>query len=81
MAMESTMVEFKEASEFNILNLEFRLSLHYFHKSFIFSIAPVWALPQSSTITTEDGEFEEELDDVFYLSVGISYWFATAGKN
>ncbi len=71
-------VEIKEASKFNILNIEFGLPLQYYHKSFIFSFTPVWAFPQSSaTITTEDAIIKEDLDNVFYWSAGISYWFHT----
>ncbi|MBT8297402.1 MAG: hypothetical protein KJO52_03635 [Maribacter sp.] len=74
-----TNVEIKEASEFNILNIELSLPLQYYHKQFIFSVTPTWAFPQSSatTITTEDSVFEEDLENVFYWSVGVSYWFYT----
>jgi len=74
----ATSVEIKEASEFNLLNVELSLPLQYYHKQFIFSVTPTWAFPQSSaTITTEDFVFEEDLENVFYWSVGISYWFYT----
>ncbi|NNK75588.1 MAG: hypothetical protein HKP42_05940, partial [Maribacter sp.] len=55
------------------------LPLQYYHKQFIFSVTPTWAFPQSSatTITTEDSVFEEDLENVFYWSVGVSYWFYT----
>lgn len=71
-------VEIKEASEFNLLNVELSLPLQYYHKQFIFSFTPTWAFPQSSaTITTVDTVFEEDLKNVFYWSAGISYWFNT----
>lgn len=74
----ATSVEIKEASEFNLLNVELSLPLQYYHKQFIFSVTPTWAFPQSSaTITTEDSVIEEDLENVFYWSVGISYWFYT----
>ncbi|MCF4101147.1 hypothetical protein L1I30_05680 [Gillisia sp. M10.2A] len=77
----SSSISIDEASEFNILNVELSLPFQYYHNSFIFSIAPYWSFPQtSSTITTEDQVFTEDLDDIFYVSVGISYWFNTA-KN
>lgn len=74
--MEITTVEVAEASEFNLLNMELSIPLQYHHKQFIFSFTPVWAFPQSNaTLTTEDAVFEEELENVFYWSAGISYWF------
>lgn len=74
----STAVEIQEASKFNILNVELSLPLQYYHKQFIFSFTPVLALPQSSaTIITEDSVISENLENTFYFSVGISYWFNT----
>jgi len=74
----ATSVEIKEASEFNLLNVELSLPLQYYHEQFIFSVTPTWAFPQSSaTITTEDSVIVEDLENVFYWSVGISYWFNT----
>lgn len=73
-----TNVEIAEASEFNILNLELSLPLHYQYKHLIFSFTPTWAFPQTSaTLTTDDGVYEEDLESVFYWSAGISYWFKT----
>ncbi len=73
-----TNVEIKEASEFNLLNVELSLPLQYYHKQFIFSVTPTLAFPQSSaTITTEDAVIKEDLKNVFYWSAGISYWFYT----
>ena len=78
----ATAVEIKEASEFNLLNVELSLPLQYYHNQFIFSVTPTWAFPQSSaTITTEDSVIEEDLENVFYWSVGISYWFKTKKEN
>ncbi|NAY90773.1 hypothetical protein GTQ34_02480 [Muricauda sp. JGD-17] len=78
----ATMVDIKEASEFNILNVELSLPVQYHHKQFIFSFAPSLALPQSSaTITTEDSVITEDLESVFYFSAGISYWFDTKRKQ
>ena len=77
-----TTVEIAEASEFNLLNLELGIPLQYHHNHFIFSFTPVWAFPQNSaTLTTADGVFEEELDNVFYWSAGISYWFSTKKRK
>ena len=74
----TTSVEIKEASEFNLLSVELSLPLQYYHKQFIFSVTPTWAFPQSSdTITTEDSVIKEDLENVFYWSVGIGYWFNT----
>lgn len=75
-SLATTSVEIAEASEFNLLNLELSIPLQYHHNHFIFSFTPVWALPQSTaTLSTELGVFEEELENVFYWSAGISYWF------
>lgn len=76
--IDATTVEIAEASEFNFLNIELSLPLQYYHKQFIFSFLPVWAFPQSSaTITTVDAVIEEDLENVFYWSAGISYLFYT----
>lgn len=73
-----TNVTISEASEFNILNVEARLPLQYYHKSFIFSFTPIMAFPQSSaSIITESAVYKEDLDSVFYWSAGISYWIKT----
>ncbi len=72
----TNLVEIKEASKFQVLNIEVGLPMQYQHKHFIFSFTPVLALPQSSaTITTEDAIITEELKSTFYFSAGISYWF------
>lgn len=74
----ATNLEILEASEFNLLNLELSLPLQYYHRQFVFSVTPTWALPQSSaTITIEDAVITEDLKNVFYWSVGISYWFTS----
>ncbi len=73
-----TNVEIAEASEFNFLNVELSLPVQYYYKHFIFSFTPVLALPQSkATLITADTVIEEDLENVFYWSVGISYWFYT----
>lgn len=78
----STDVAIIEASEFNILNVEFSLPLQYYHQQFIFSFTPILALPQTSaTITTEDDVITEDLESTFYFSVGISYGFHTKNKQ
>ena len=75
-------ITINEATEFNILNIELSLPLQYYYKSFIFSLTPVVAFPQSSaTITTEDGVINEDLESAFYATVGISYWFHTKKKK
>ncbi|MGB5378744.1 hypothetical protein [Muriicola sp.] len=74
--MASNLVEIKEASKFQVLNIEVGLPVQYQHKHFIFSFTPVLALPQSSaTITTADAVITEDLESTFYFSAGISYWF------
>ena len=73
-----TSVEIAEASRFNLLNIELSIPLQYYHKQFIFYLTPVLAFPQSSaTITAEDAVITENLENVFYFSAGISYWFYT----
>ncbi len=72
----SNLVEIKEASKFQVLNIEVGIPMQYQHKHFIFSFTPVLALPQSSaTITTEEAVIKEDLESTFYFSAGISYWF------
>lgn len=74
----SNEVIIEEASKFNILSVDLSLPIQYYYNQFIFSFKPVLALPQSpATITTEDTVIAEDLDSVFYFSVGISYWFKT----
>jgi len=74
----ATAVKIAEASKLNILNVELSLPVQYYHEHFIFSFSPVLSLPQSSaTITTEDSVITEDLESVFYFSVGVSYWFNT----
>ncbi|NJB72549.1 hypothetical protein GGR42_003040 [Saonia flava] len=76
------MVEIEEVSKFNILNVELSLPLQYYHDQFIFSFNPILALPQtSSTIITEETTITEDLESVFYFSIGISYWFNTKKVN
>lgn len=73
---EVTTVQISEASEFNVLNMELSLPVQYRFDSFIFSLTPTWAFPQTpATLTTETATFKEELEQVFYWSVGLSYWF------
>ncbi len=78
---EITNVTISESSEFNILNIEARLPIQYYYKSFIFSFTPMIAFPQNSaSIITDSAVFKEDLDNVFYWSAGISYWLKT-GSN
>ncbi|WP_047414648.1 hypothetical protein [Cellulophaga sp. Hel_I_12] len=78
----ATNIEVKEASKFKILNLELSLPIQYYYKSYIFSFTPVLALPQTpATITTTDAIIAEDLESVFYFSVGIGYWFTTKKKK
>ncbi|MBC8755869.1 hypothetical protein H2O64_14420 [Kordia sp. YSTF-M3] len=80
--LASNTVTFEKSSSFNILNIELSTPIEYHYKSFIFSFTPSLALPQSSaTIVTEDTVFEEDLDSVFYWTVGVSYWFKTKKKQ
>ncbi|WP_349351046.1 MULTISPECIES: hypothetical protein [unclassified Flagellimonas] len=75
---QTTNVQIAEASEFNILNVELSLPVQYHFDMFILSLTPVWAIPQTSaTLTTEAGTFKENLNSVFYWSVGVGYWFNT----
>ena len=77
-SLSEQVLEIEEAEEFNVLNLEIGLPIHFYHKQFIFSMNPVMAFPQSpATIQTEDAVISEDLDPVFYGYVGISYWFKT----
>jgi hypothetical protein len=67
-----------EVSKFNLLSIEFSIPINYYYKSFIISITPQLAFPQSNaTFTTEDTVFKEDLKEVFYWSAGVSYMFNT----
>ena len=78
----STVLEIKEASEFNLLNLELSLPAQFYHKQFIFSFTPSLSFPQSSaTISTEDTIIKEDLKNTFYWTIGVSYWFYTKKGN
>lgn len=73
-----TNVQIAEASQFNILNVELSLPMQYHLNHFILSFTPTLALPQTSaTLTTDTGTYQEDLESVFYWSVGLSYWFNT----
>jgi hypothetical protein len=65
-----------EVSKFNLLSIEFSIPINYYYKSFIISVTPQLAFPQSNaTFTTEYTVFKEDLKEVFYWSAGISYLF------
>jgi hypothetical protein len=75
-------VKINDVNKFNILNLELSMPITYYFKSFIFSITPQLAFPQSdATFTTDDAVFTENLKEVFYWSAGISYWFSSKKVN
>lgn len=77
----STNVYINEVSKFNILNIELSMPIQYYYKSFIFSFTPSYAFPLSpSTFIYDDIIVKEELHNVFYFYVGVSYWFFT-NKN
>lgn len=78
----STVLEIKEASEFNLLNLELSLPVQFYHKQFIFSFTPTLSFPQSSaTISSGDTIIKEDLKNTFYWTIGVSYWFYTKKGN
>ncbi|RDY58782.1 hypothetical protein DX873_14015 [Flagellimonas nanhaiensis] len=69
----------EEVTSFDLMSIEFDLTMDLYIKKFIFSLSPAIVFPQSpSAITTVDGMFEEDLDSAFYVSIGISYWFYTS---
>lgn len=73
-----TNVQIAEASQFNILNVELSLPMQYHLNHFILSFTPTLALPQTrATLTTDTGTYQEDLESVFYWSVGLSYWLNT----
>lgn len=72
----TTVVGIEEVNKFNILNAELSMPIRYYYKTFIFSFVPQWAFPQSNaTIIAEDTIIKEDLENIFYLSVGVSFWF------
>ena len=67
-----------EVSKFSLLNIEISLPIQYYYKSILFSFSPKWAFPQTNaTITTADTTTKESLNNIFYWSAGISFWFNT----
>jgi len=79
---EVTIVQIAEASEFNVLNMELGFPFQYHFDQFILSLTPTWAFPQTpATLTTDTETFKEDLENVFYWSVGLSYWFDTTKKK
>lgn len=80
--VETVVVDINEVNKFNLLSIELSMPINYYYKSFIISITPQLAFPQSNaTFTTEDAVFMEDLKEVFYWSAGISYWFNTRKDN
>ncbi|CAM3655316.1 hypothetical protein FLGE108171_08605 [Flavobacterium gelidilacus] len=80
--VEFVVIDINEVNKFNLLSIELSMPINYYYKSFIISITPQLAFPQSNaTFTTEDAVFKENLKDVFYWSAGISYWFNTRKDN
>jgi hypothetical protein len=76
--IETVVVDINEVNKFNLLSIELSMPINYYYKSFIISITPQLAFPQSNaTFTTEDVVFKENLKEIFYWSAGISYWFNT----
>lgn len=77
-ATNSNTISIKEVDQFNVSSYEISIPIQYYYKSFIFSFMPEFALPQSkASIITEDQTFEEDLDNTFYWSMGMSYWIST----
>lgn len=75
-------IAIKEVNQFNVLNLEISLPIQFQSNSFLFSITPHWAFPQSNaTITTNEIILKEDLKNIFYWSGGISYWLNTKKGN
>lgn len=74
----STVVGINEVNNFNVLNAELSMPIRYYYKNLIFSFIPQWAFPQSSaTIITDNTIIKEDLENIFYWSVGVSIWFNT----
>ncbi|MFD0862924.1 hypothetical protein ACFQ1M_11980 [Sungkyunkwania multivorans] len=71
-----------QSTDFSILSLDLSLPIYYYHDQYIFSLNPVVSLPQNpAIITAEDVIFEEDLENAFFISLGISYWFETSKKS
>ncbi len=74
--VETIILGINEVNKFNLLSIEFSMPINYYYKSFIISTTPQLAFPQSNaTFTTETTVIKENLKEVFYWSVGISYLF------
>ena len=77
-----TNVDILQVAEFNLLNIEVSVPVQYYYKNFVFSFYPTWAFPQSSaTIVTDDALIQEDLNNIFYFSTSISYFFNPKKKK
>jgi hypothetical protein len=72
----TTEIVLEESEKFGVMAYEFSLPMWYTNNSFTFSFLPVLAIPQNEATITVDGIVsKEELDETFYLMVGIAYRF------
>lgn len=70
-----------ESTKFKLLAVELGLPLRYRFNQFRFTFTPTLSIPRSpSTITIEGNTVEEELDNTFFWSIGISYRWYTDKK-
>lgn len=71
-----TEVVIEESESFNLMAVEVSLPMWYSIKPVTISFLPILAFPQhEATIINNDTVVKEELDDVFYWMIGISYKF------
>ncbi len=71
-----TEVVIEKSESFNLMAIEVSLPMWYSEDSFTVSFLPALVFPQNeATILNEETLVKEELDNVFYWMVGISYKF------
>lgn len=75
-ASEASMINFKENETFGLMAIEFSLPMWYISPPWIFSVLPVYVLPQNpATLTVDDLVFKEDLKNAFYFMFGVAYRF------
>lgn len=71
-----TEVLIEESENFNLMAIELSLPMWYTKNSITVSFLPVLVFPQNAaTILNEENVVKEQLDEVFYWMVGLSYRF------
>ena len=72
----TTNIIMDESKKFKVLAIELSMPMWYVHESLIFTFLPAYVFPQNpSTLTVDTEVYEEDLKDIFYFVLGVSYRF------